>query len=177
MSILRAERVDFQIAPGYFIEFYRLPDGEKRIGKTSAAIVCGFKKNYFNRLQSDTPKQLEALQSRGFTGYSLPVIVAERSNGVRGASKSETLSLDDFRAFVKFAAFDQGKKPAIAIVDALFGLAIETVARQAFGEEALTLDELREHFCKHFAKSVNWLEEDKEDASAIDEHLLFLRIA
>ena len=177
MSIIRAERVDFQIAPGYFIEFYRLPNGEKRIGKTSAAIVCGFRKEYFNRLQSSAPKHLEALLERGFTGCTLSVIVAERSNGVRGASKSETLSLDDFRAFVKFAAFDQGKKPALSIVDALFGIAIETVARQAFGEEALTLEELREHFCKHFAKTVNWLEEDKEDAKAIDEHLLFLRIA
>ena len=174
MSIVRAERVDFQIAPGYFLEFYRLPSGEKRIGKTSAAVVCGFNKNYFNRLHSSTPKQLEALRGKGFTGYSLPVTVAGRGDGIRGASKSETLSLEDFRAFVRFAAFDASKKPAMAIADALMGIAVETIARQAFGEEALTLDEIRDAICKAYAKTVNWLEEDRDDARAIDQHLLFL---
>ncbi|MGA0199394.1 MAG: hypothetical protein ACO3NK_09785 [Prochlorotrichaceae cyanobacterium] len=174
MTILRSERIDFQIAPGYFLEFYKLPSGEKRVGKSSAAVSCGLKKNYFNRLQSATPKQLEALQSRGFTGYTVPVIIG-RDDG-RGASKSDTLSLDDFRAFIKFAAFDLGKKPAMAIAEAMLGIAIETIARQAFGEEALTIQELREEFCKRFAQTVNWMEEDRDDSLAIDEHLLFLGI-
>lgn len=175
MSIVRAERVDFQIAPGYFLEFYRLPSGEKRIGKTSAAVVCGFNKTYFNGLQSRSPKQLEALQRKGFDGCSIPVLVERMSKGGKGSAKAETLSLEDFRAFVRFAAFDANKKPAMAIADALMGIAVETIARQAFGEEALTLDEIRDAICKAYAKTVNWLEEDRDDARAIDQHLLFLQ--
>jgi hypothetical protein len=176
MSIVRAERVDFQIAPGVFLEFYRLPNGEKRIGLTSAAVVCGFKRNYFSRLQSSTPKQLEALRGKGFTGYTRPVTVGDRKHGVRGASKAETLSLDDFRAFVRFSAFDLGKKPAMAIADAFMGVAVETIAKQAFGEEALTLAEIRAIICKEYAKTVNWLVEDRDDAREIDQHLLFLNV-
>lgn len=176
MSIVRAERVDFQVAPGVFLEFYRLPNGEKRIGLTSAAVVCGHRKGYFNGLQSSAPKHLKALQGKGFTGSTKPVTVADRGHGVRGASRSETLSLDDFRAFVRFSAFDLGKKPAMAIADALMGIAVETIAKQAFGEEALTLAEIRSIVCNEYAKTVNWLDEDRSDAYEIDEHLLFLQV-
>jgi hypothetical protein len=119
---------------------------------------------------------LKALQGKGFTGCTKSVTVAGRGNSVRGASRSETLSLDDFRAFVRFSAFDLAKPPAMAIADALMGVAIETIAKQAFGEEALTLAEIRFIICKEYAKTVKWLEEDKDDARAIDEHLLFLQV-
>lgn len=177
MSIVRAERVDFQIAPGIFLEFYRLPSGEKRIGKTSAAIVCGFGKSYFNGLEKRSPKQMQALRDKGFDGSTIPVQIERTSLGGRGSAKSETLSLDDFKAFARFAAFDVGRKPAQAIADAFFGVAIETIAKQAFGEEALTLDEIRAIVCKEYAKAIDWLEEDREDARAIDEHLLFLKVS
>ena len=176
MSIIKAERVDFQIAHGVFIEFYRLPCGEKRIGKTSAAIVCGFGKSYFNGLQDKAPKQLQALRSKGFDGSTIPVQIERMSLGGRGLAKSETLSLNDFRSFVRFAAFDVGRKPAQAIADAFIGVAIETIAKQAFGEEALTLAEIRAIVCKEYAKTVNWLEDDRDDARHIDEHLLFLSV-
>jgi len=176
MNIVRAERVDFQVAPGVFLEFYRLPSGEKRIGLTSAALVCGHRKEFFNRLHSGAPKRLEALQGKGFTGCTLPVTVGDRGQGIRGASRAETLSLEDFRAFVRFSAFDLGKKPAMAIADALMGIAVETIAKQAFGEEALTLAEIRSILCKEYAKTVNWLDEDRSDAHEIDEHLLFLHV-
>lgn len=176
MSIVRAERVDFQIAPGIFLEFYRLPSGEKRIGLTSAAIVCGHRKSYFNGLHSSAPKHLKALQGKGFTGSTKPVTVASRGHGVRGASRAETLSLEDFRAFVRFSAFDLGKKPAMAIADAFMGIAIEAIAKQAFGEESLTLTEIRAIICDEYAKTVNWIDEDRADAYEIDEHLMFLEV-
>ncbi len=176
MDIVRVERVDFQIAPGVFIEFYRFPDGEKRIGKTSAAIVCGHKKNYLSRLQDATPNQWKALQGRGFDGYSRTGMVERGSVGGRGAAKTDTLSLDDFKAFIRFSAFDMGKKPALALADALIGVALETVARKAFGEDELTLEDVRNYICKQYAKTVQWLEEDREDFRQIDEHLLFLEV-
>lgn len=174
MTIVKAERVDFNIAPGYAIEFYRLPTGEKRIGQASAAKVCGLASNYFYRIQSATPKQLEALMGMGFTGYSLPVTVA-RDIG-RGASRSETMSLEDFRIFVSFAAFQLAKKPAQAIAAAMIGVAIETIAKQAFGEAGLSLAEIRSMICDTYAKTVNWQAEDREDAEVIEDHMIFLRV-
>ena len=176
MSIVRAERVDFQIAPGVFLEFYRLPNGEKRIGLTSAAVVCGHRKEYFNKLHSSAPKHLKALQGKGFEGCTKPVMIERGSIGSKGSSKSETLSLDDFRAFVRFSAFDLRKPPAMAIADAFMGVAVETIAKQAFGEEALTLAEIRAIVCKEYAKTLNWVEEDRDDAREIDQHLLFLQV-
>jgi hypothetical protein len=176
MSIVRAERVDFQIAPGVFLELYRLPDGEKRIGKTSAAIVCGHKKNYFSRLPLNAPKHLEALRGMGFDGYTRPVMIERGSVGGRGSAKAETLSLDDFKRFAEFSAFDLEKPPAKAIARAFFGVTIETIAKQAFGEEALTLADIRAIVCKEYAKTINWLVEDRDDAREIDQHLLFLSV-
>jgi hypothetical protein len=174
MNIVKAERVDFNIAPGYAIEFYRLPTGEKRIGLSSAAIVCGLNSSYFNSLEDRSPKRLQALRGQGFTGWRIPVTVA-RDIG-RGASRSKTISLDDFVAFTSFAAFDLGKKPAKAIARALMGVAIETIAKQAFGEAGLSIAEIRALICDGYAKTVNWQAEDREDAETIEDHLLFLRV-
>jgi hypothetical protein len=174
MTIVKAERVDFNIAPGYAIEFYRLPTGEKRIGKGSAAKVCGLNHAYFQNLESRTPKRLEALRGMGFTGWSLEVSVDR--NGISGASRSDTMSLEDFRIFVAFAAFQLAKKPAQAIATAMIGVAIETIAKQAFGEAGLSVAEIRALICDTYAKTVNWQAEDREDAETIEDHLLFLRV-
>ncbi len=174
MSILRAQRVDFQIAPGYFLEFYRLPNGEKRIGLTGLAISCGLRKEFFSKMEVLGEKQLQALWGTGFTGCAVDVSVT-RNEG-RGASKAKTLSIEDARRFIEFAAFDLGKKPALAIARAMMGIAIDSIARQAFGEEALTLDEIRAYICSEFAKTLDWLEEDRDDSRMIDQHLIFLGV-
>ena len=174
MNIVRAERVDFQIAPGISIEFYRFPDGEKRIGITSAATVCGLNKSYLTQLGSRSPNQLEALQSKGFDGWSRPGSIERGSVGSKGAARIETLSQSDFLAFIRFAAFTLNKRPAMAIAEGLMGIALETIARQAFGEEALTLNEIREALCKEYAKTIDWAEEDKEDSQALLDHQIFL---
>lgn len=174
MTIVKAERVDFNIAPGYAIEFYRLPTGEKRIGRASATKVCGLAKNYFLRLHSSTPKQAEALLAMGFTGYTLPVVVGR--DDISGASRSDTISLEDFRVFVAFAAFHLSKKPAQAIATAMIGVAIETIAKKAFGEAGLSLAEIRSMICDSYAKTVNWQAEDREDVETIEDHMIFLRV-
>lgn len=170
-SIVKTERVDFQIAPGHLLEFYRLPDGEKRIGVTSAARICGHAANYLVKLPSSSPKRWEALLRRGFTDYRVECSVSREGGG---ASTASTLSLDDFRAFLRFSAFEVKKAPALALSDALVGVAIETIARQAFGEEAVTLEEIRRIVCREYAKTVDWVQEDKEDWALIDAHQIFL---
>jgi hypothetical protein len=174
MSIVRAERVDFQVAPGYAIEFYRLPNGEKRIGQASAAMVCGLAKSYIYSLRDSSPNRLKTLMSQGFTGSGLWVTVDREK--VSGASRSNTMSLDDFKIFVSFAAFDLGKTPAKAIVRGLVGVALESIARQAFGESGLSLEEIRSMLCRDYAKTVDWRMEDLEDAETIDNHMIFLQV-
>lgn len=174
-EIIRAERVDFQIAPGIFIEFYRLPDGEKRIGVTSASIVCGHTRNYLTELADKSPNRLKLLQGKGFEGSRKSVSIERISVGSKGASRSETLSLEDFRAFVRFSAFDLQKPPAMAIADALMGVAIETIAKQAFGEAGLSLAEIRAMICTQYAKTIDWLEEDRTDAEDIESHQIFIQ--
>jgi hypothetical protein len=53
---------------------------------------------------------------------------------------------------VRFAAFTLHKPEALALASGLLGVAIETIAKQAFGEEALTLEEIRRHLCREYAK-------------------------
>jgi hypothetical protein len=75
---------------------------------------------------------------------------------------------------VKFAAFELKRPKALAIALGLMGVAVETIARQAFGEEALTLADIRRHLCKEYAKTINWALEDRYDAEEIENHQLFL---
>ena len=173
MSIVRAERVDFQIAPGVFLEFYRLPDGEKRIGITSAAVVCGLRKGYISESAKRGSKAFKALQANGFTGQQTPVALPGVS---RGGTRAETLSLDDFLALAEYAALDLGKLPAKTIIRALTRVQIRDIANRAFGESALTLEQIRQSICSDYAKAINWLDDDRDDARAIDQHLLFLQV-
>ena len=116
MSSLRiecVERVDFQLAPGIFLEFYRFPDGEKRIGRTSAAIACGHRKEYLTRLPEHAPKQWEVLTSLGFDGCPRPGTVERQSVGGRGSARVETLSLEAFRVFVEFSAFEAKDRKSV----------------------------------------------------------------
>lgn len=174
-NIVRVERVDFQIAPGVLIDFYRFPDGEKRIGLTGAAIACGHRKEYFQRLHSGAPKQLEALQQAGFDGCTRDGMVERVSVGSKGSAKVKTLSQDDFLTFIKVSAFDLNKKPAQALAKALMGVALESLMRAAFNEESLSLTEIRSMICRSYAKTLDWLEEDRNDTAEIDEHLIFVR--
>jgi hypothetical protein len=175
-SIVRAERVTFQIVPGQKnrLEFYRLPSGEKRIGLSNLATVCGLDDTYFYNLTKRAPKRMEALRGMGFTGCRVAVTVGRDDPAVRGASRAETISLDDFVCFVKFAAFELRRPEATALALGLMGVAVETIARQAFGEEALTLADIRRHLCKEYAKTIDWTKEDHYDAEEIANHQLFL---
>jgi hypothetical protein len=173
----RSERVDFQIVPGYSLEFYRFPDGEKRIGKTSALKICGLSPAYLSNIESNSPKQYKALQQTGYRGWLRECLIERVSVGSRGSSISKTMSLDDFKIFVSFAAFDLGKKPAQSIVRGLVGVALESIARQAFGESRLSLEEIRSMLCHDYAKTVDWRSEDLEDAETIDNHMIFLQVS
>jgi hypothetical protein len=173
-SIVRAERVPFNLTPNpkHAIIFFRLPCGEKRVGLTSASSVCGLNEGYLSTLSRRPSKRLKALTDLGFTGRQVQVSVTHEFYS--GSTRSETLSLDDFRKFLEFAAFEVGSDQAMAIVRGLIGVSLENIAKQAFGEEALTLEEIRRHLCRAYAKTIDWTEEDKWDAEEIANHQIFL---
>lgn len=143
-SLQRVERVDFQIAPGIFIDFYRFSDGEKRIGVTGAAIACGYKKNYLTELEDKSPDRLKILRSKGFDGSRRHGMIERASIGGRGSAKAATLSQYDFIAFIKYAS-SVGKKPqAQALLEALAGVAIEAIALSS------AVFNRFEYYCRHF---------------------------
>jgi len=69
----------------------------------------------FTCLQRNNPEQkaLKALLDLGFTAEQIEGQVAERSEGVRGASPVKTISLRDFSFLIIYAAA-KGKPQAIA---------------------------------------------------------------
>ena len=168
-NTIKAVRSAVKFAEGLEVDGYMLPDGEFRVGKAGASLVLGYKENFLSRIQSATPKKAKALQAEGFTGYSLPVQIGNQ----RGATHSDTLSLDDFESFIFFAA-SECKKEAIALQRALVKVGITDWFRLSFGIKELTLEEKRALFYKDYAKTINWLSEDKEDFELIKEQELFL---
>lgn len=172
----RAERVDFQIVPGHSLEFYRFPDGEKRIGRTSALKICGLSTTYLSNIESRSPNQYQVLRKTGYKGWLRECLIERVSVGSKGSAISKTMSLDDFKLIAAFAAFDLGKKPAQSIVRGLVGVALESIARQAFGESRLSLEDIRSMLCRDYAKNVDWRSEDLEDAETIDNHMIFLQV-
>ena len=129
-------------------------------------------KNYLSEIATKSPKHLKALQLEGFTESRISVEL----DNTRGSTRSETLSLNDFTAFIFFAAA-KGKKEAIAIQKAITRTGLEDWFRLSFNQQQLTLEEKREFFFKSYAATINWLEEDRNDWKAIETQEEFLKIA
>jgi hypothetical protein len=170
LNILRAERATVEFCPGVSVDGYRLPSGEFRVGKTGAALAVGFARNYLTELEGKSPRQLKALQDKGYTGLAVPVEL----DGIKGGgTKADTLSLQDFRQLIKFAAKKE-KPKAEALLDALLDVGLEDWFRLAFGEDQLTLEEKRARFYKAYAATLNWLEEDRREWLVIQEQEQFV---
>ncbi len=85
---IKAVTATIQLSDTLSIDGYMLPDGEFRAGIAGASVVLGYAKNWFNRLRSEAPNKLKALQLAGFTGYVQPVVIP-RESGTRGASRAQ----------------------------------------------------------------------------------------
>ena len=152
-NITKAVRQTVKFAEGLEIDGYMLPSGEFRVGKTGAAIAVGFRKEYLSRLEKTSPSQFKALRDKGFTGCIQPIEV----NNERGSSRSETLSLADFRVLIRYAD-KKGKPQAQALVDALLDVGLEDWFRLSFGLNQQTLEEKQAKFDKSYIDSIKWLE-------------------
>jgi hypothetical protein len=151
---------------GLEVDGYQTPDGEYRVGITGAAKVLGYGKQWIVQFLTRGGYTLESLQGMGFTGSQITGTVAERGEGVRGASQVSTMSLQDFTILIFYAA-SQKKKAAIALQLALTEMSLGDFFRDAFGERPLTMDEKRQNFYLTYGRTINWLQEDRVDVDRL----------
>jgi hypothetical protein len=162
-NTIRAERATIELCDGLSIDAYRMPDGEFRVGVTSASLVAGYAENYLRRLlDQENGTRIKALQDAGFEG-KVEILVRETPKGDREA---RTISLKDFHRFLRFAD-REGKASAAAILDATFEITLTNQIKNGFGEAPLTIEETRKIFYSTYAASVNWLEEDRNDRNEL----------
>ena len=163
-NIIKFERATVQFTPNIAVDGYRTPSGEFRVGMAGASNALGFAPNWLSRVTTRDGKALKALQGMGFTGYQLQSSVAR--DGKSGASLVDTISLDDFCVLITYAV-QQKKLEAIALNVAFLKIPVTDFFRDAFGVRQMTMDEKRRLFCEAFAKTVNWLQEDRYDVESL----------
>jgi hypothetical protein len=133
---IKATRSTIEFATLIKVDGYLMPSGEFRVGETSACESVGFERNYLSRLQYSMPEQFKALQGAGYTGYSQEMEV----NNTRGASRIKTISLNDYRELIYFAAF-KGKSRAQILMKALMSISLDDFFRSAFAIPLMSMVE------------------------------------
>jgi hypothetical protein len=123
MTTIKAVRATINLG-GIELDVFQLPDGEYRLSQVQILEIIELPKNWISRLQSSTPKQLERLQSKGFTGYSLEVSIDK--------TRAKTLTIDDATKIWGLVA-RSGNEKALDILEACVGESIERRADAAFG--------------------------------------------
>lgn len=169
-NYIRFERatVDFG---GITVDGCRMPNGEFRVGIVGAAEAIGYERTWLSQVVSRRPKTLEDMRSLGFVGCQLEGVVENSEKNGNGTAK--TISLDDFNKLILYAV-TQKKDKAIALMLSLSKMTLLDFFRDAFNERPLTIEEKRELFYKEYAKTIDWLQEDKDDWQLIIEQQMFL---
>lgn len=140
---IRARRVVVELSKTLTIDGYEMPDSEQRVGMVGASLVLGYAKNYLSQVSEKAPKRLEALQSKGFTGYLKEATVTREEKS--GASKVKTLSKADFKIWIEFEAA-RGNKHALALVSASIDEMLDDRFAAAFDQMPATREEKLEQF-------------------------------
>jgi len=164
-ELIKAVRATIQSSDTVTIDGYMLPDGEFRAGIAGSSVLLGYAKNWFNRLQSEAPNKVKALQAGGFTGYVQPVTIP-RDSGLRGASRAQTISLKDLAALITVEALS-GNKRAIALQAAFTLEGLDGRFRDAFGIQQRTTDERRRFFGLTYGEFLEALAENREELEAL----------
>lgn len=158
---IRAEREIVKFFDGLQVDGYRMPDGEFRVGITTASIVAGFKENYLRRVLLEGGTRLQPLLELGFSGETVPQVRATKT----GQREERTITLKDFIRLIRHAD-KQGRPSAGAILDALSELSLIDFFRAAFGEPQLSIEEKRRLFYESYAQSISpetWRQMDREE--------------
>jgi hypothetical protein len=160
-EMIRAERATVKFFDGLSVDGYRMPNGEFRVGITTASVVAGFAENYLRRLLSDGGTRLQPLLDNGFSGITFPQVRVTKT----GEREERAITLKDFVRLLRYAD-KQGRQSAGAILDALSELSLIDFFRDAFGEPPLSIAEKRRLFYESYAQSIspeNWRQMDREE--------------
>lgn len=162
MEPIRAERETVVFFDGLQVDGYRMPNGDFRVGITSAGEVLGYSENWLPRLLGrETGTSIKALRGLGFTEETQKVV----SETIRGDREAQTISLRDFNRLISYAVFD-GKRAALALQLALTEIALNDFFRDAFHQAALQFAEKRELFYAAYAAAISpedWRQMDREE--------------
>jgi hypothetical protein len=160
-EMIRAERATVEFFDGLSVDGYRMPNGEFRVGITTASVVAGFAENYLRRLLADGGTRLQPLLDNGFSGITFPQVRVTKT----GEREERAITLKDFIRLLRYAD-KQGRQSAGAILDALSELSLVDFFRDAFGEPPLSIAEKRRLFYESYAQSIspeNWRQMDREE--------------
>jgi hypothetical protein len=172
MEPIKAKQMTVKFFDGLEVDGYELPDGEFRVGLTTASIVLGYASNWLGRVLKGG-STLQALQGIGFTQKIEKAVV-------NSGRPPDTISLRDFNRLIVYAVQDR-KKAALALQLALTELSLTDFFCDAFGHPPLSIEQKRERFYQAYAQTISpedWRQMDREDilrlALAGDEpHLAF----
>lgn len=172
MEPIRAKHASVRFFDGLEVDGYEMPDGEFRVGLTTASVVLGYASNWLGRVLKGG-STLKALRDIGFTRKTEKAVV-------NLGRSPETISLRDFNRLIVYAVQDK-KKAALALQLALTELSLTDFFCDAFGHPPLSIDEKRQRFYQAYAATISpedWRQMDREDiirlALAGDEaHLAF----
>lgn len=143
---IRAERATVTFGNSAFsIDGYKLLDsGEFRAGQEGASLLVGYAANWLSRLTSSRPKTLKTLKDMGYTAYHFEVQVSNDRSGTR----VKTISLDDLRVLVEYAAFEV-KNPnpkARQLARGLMGVSIREYFDSTFIKDVKRLNRMNTEF-------------------------------
>jgi hypothetical protein len=159
-NTIRAERATIEFCDGLSVDGYRMPNGEFRVGITSASLIVGFAEDYLRKAFEPGSPRFKSLQGAGFSGQT-EILTRVTKTGER---QERTINLKDFQRFIRFAD-RKGNASAGALLDALVEMSLTDFFKDGFNEAPLTIEEKRSAFYAAYAKTINWLEEDKNDRS------------
>ncbi len=162
---IKAVAATVQLSDTLAIDGYLMPSNEFRAGIGGAAVILGYGKDWFNRLASKAPNKLKAFRDGGFTGRLQPII-APRPSGTRGASRAQTISLDDLTKLIAVEA-NAGNKRAIAIQSAFTLEGLDSRFRDAFGVSQLSPDAKRQFFGMTFEQYLEALADNQAELDAL----------
>ena len=157
MDSLRAKHATVRFFDGLEVDGYEMPDGEFRVGLTTASVVLGYASNWLGRVLKGG-STLKSLQGLGFTQKTEKAVT-------NSGRPPETISLRDFNRLIVYAVSDK-KKAALALQLALTELSLTDFFCDAFGHPPLSIDEKRERFYKAYAETISpedWRQMDRED--------------
>ena len=163
----KVRHVTVPISKTLTLDAYEFPDGDARIGVTSASLLLGYPKNYFQRLPKNSKKKFKALQGEGFTGYQHEAsVIHEQGRG----SRVKTISLTDLSIWIQYEA-KHGNKTAFDLATSLLEETLEERVNHARGfqtqtveEKIETLDERRARICRETAAAFS--DEEWRESSA-----------